>query len=151
MKEILPGVFHWKTFHEGIQAYVHSYYINATDPAVLIDPRVPRQGIEWFATHGAPRHVYLTNRHHYRHSDLFAGRYGAHLLPRSAGESCRAWIDRLDGRVPRRVRRLVAWSQGWPRHSRRAGSSGIRRRTLCRTPLVRSEPEVKVPADVQRG
>jgi hypothetical protein len=45
MKEILPGVFHWKTFHEGIQAYVHSYYTNATDPPVLIDPRVRALGI----------------------------------------------------------------------------------------------------------
>ncbi|HUW28430.1 MAG TPA: hypothetical protein VMV97_07460 [Sulfuriferula sp.] len=75
MKEILPGVFHWTTFHEGIQAYVHSYYINATDPAVLIDPRVPAQGLEWFAAHGAPQHIYLTNRHHYRHSGRFAARY----------------------------------------------------------------------------
>jgi hypothetical protein len=79
MKEILPGVFHWKTFHEGIQAYVHSYYINATDPPVLIDPRVPAQGIGWFAAHGAPQHIYLTNRHHYRHSDRFAARYGAEV------------------------------------------------------------------------
>jgi hypothetical protein len=76
MKEILPGVFHWKTFHQGIQAYVHSYYSNATDPPVLIDPRVPAEGIEWFAAHGAPQHAYLTNRHHYRHSDRFAERYG---------------------------------------------------------------------------
>lgn len=76
MKEILPGVFHWKTFHPGIQAYVHSCYTNATDPPVLIDPRVPAEGIEWFAAHGAPRHAYLTNRHHYRHSDRFAERYG---------------------------------------------------------------------------
>ena len=79
MKEILPGVFHWKTFHEGIQAYVHSYYTNATDPPVLIDPRVPAQGIDWFAAHGAPQHVYLTNRHHYRHSDRFEERYGAQV------------------------------------------------------------------------
>jgi hypothetical protein len=79
MKELLPGVFHWKTFHEGIQAYVHSCYVNATDPPVLIDPRVPAQGIEWFAAHGAPQHVYLTNRHHYRHSDRFAARYGAQV------------------------------------------------------------------------
>jgi hypothetical protein len=79
MKEILPGVFHWTTFHEGIQAYVHSYYINATDPAVLIDPRVPAQGLEWFAAHGMPQHIYLTNRHHYRHSDRFAACYGAQV------------------------------------------------------------------------
>jgi hypothetical protein len=75
MKEILPGVFHWTSFHEGIQAYVHSYHINATDPPVLIDPRVPAQGLEWFAAHGAPRHIYLTNRHHYRHSGRFADRF----------------------------------------------------------------------------
>lgn len=79
MKEILPGVFHWKTFHEGIQAYVHSCYINATDPPVLIDPRVPAQGIEWFAAYGAPQHIYLTNRHHYRHSGRFTERYGARV------------------------------------------------------------------------
>lgn len=79
MKEILPSVFHWTTFHEGIQAYVHSYYINATDPAVLIDPRVPAQGLEWFAAHGMPQHIYLTNRHHYRHSDRFAACYDAQV------------------------------------------------------------------------
>jgi len=79
MKEILPGVFHWKTFHQGIQAYVHSYYCNAADPPLLIDPRFPVQGIEWFAARGAPRHIYLTNRHHYRHSDRFAARYGAQV------------------------------------------------------------------------
>jgi hypothetical protein len=79
MQELLPGVFHWKTFHEGIQAYVHSYYCNATDPPLLIDPRVPREGIEWFAAHGAPQHIYLTNRHHYRHSGRFAARYGARV------------------------------------------------------------------------
>jgi len=79
MKEILPAVFHWKTYHEGIQAYVHSYYVNTTDPPVVIDPRVPAQGIEWFAAHGAPQHIYLTNRHHYRHSDRFAARFGAQV------------------------------------------------------------------------
>jgi hypothetical protein len=79
MKEILPGMFHWKTFHKGIQAFVHSYYINATDPAVLIDPRIPAQGIEWFAAHGAPQHIYLTNRHHYRHSGRFVARYGVRV------------------------------------------------------------------------
>jgi len=68
--------FSLEDLHEGIQAYVHSYYLNATDPPVLIDPRVPKQGIEWFAAHGAPQHIYLTNRHHYRHSDRFAARHG---------------------------------------------------------------------------
>src|SRR5919109_1619763 len=50
MQEILPGIFHWITFHEGIEQDVHSYYIAATDPAVLIDPRIPAEGIQWFQT-----------------------------------------------------------------------------------------------------
>ncbi|HUX63988.1 hypothetical protein [Sulfuricella sp.] len=79
MQEILPGVFHWTSFHEGIQAYVHSYYISATEPAVLIDPRVPAQGLAWFEAHKPPQHAYLTNRHHYRHSGQFAERFGTQI------------------------------------------------------------------------
>jgi hypothetical protein len=79
MKEILPGVFHWTTFHEGIGAYVHSYYVCATDPAVVIDPRVPAQGLEWFEQRALPLHAYLTNRHHYRHSGQFAERFGTRV------------------------------------------------------------------------
>ena len=76
MNEILPGVFHWVTFHEGIQDDVHSYYITATDPPVLIDPRIPKEGIEWFEGHEPPKHIYLTNRHHYRHSGKFEESFG---------------------------------------------------------------------------
>jgi hypothetical protein len=71
MEEILPGVFHWTTFHEGIEQDVHSYYINATAPAILIDPRVPDDGTKWFENYKTPKHIYLTNRHHYRHSGRF--------------------------------------------------------------------------------
>ena len=79
MKEILPGIFHWTTFHKGIGAYVHSYYCCATSPAVLIDPRLPAEGLDWFEAREPPKHVYLTNRHHYRHSDRFAVRFGAEV------------------------------------------------------------------------
>jgi hypothetical protein len=72
MEEILPKIFHWTTFHEGIREYVHSYYLETMEPAVLIDPRVPDEGIGWFEGHKPPAHAYLTNRHHYRHSDRFA-------------------------------------------------------------------------------
>ncbi|HWP93529.1 MAG TPA: hypothetical protein VNN20_15155 [Thermodesulfobacteriota bacterium] len=77
MQEILPGIFHWATFHEGIEQDVHSYYIAVTRPAFLIDPRVSVEGIGWFKKKKPPRHVYLTNRHHYRHSGRFADYYGA--------------------------------------------------------------------------
>ncbi len=79
MEEILPGIFHWITFHERIQEDVHSYNIAITDPAVLIDPRVPVEGIEWFNKHKRPDHIYLTNRHHYRHSDRFMESFGTRI------------------------------------------------------------------------
>jgi hypothetical protein len=79
MEEILPGIFHWITFHEGIGEDVHSYYVSTTDPAVVIDPRVPDQGLAWFEGRPLPRHAYLTNRHHYRHSDRFAEAFGTEV------------------------------------------------------------------------
>jgi hypothetical protein len=85
MKEILPGIFHWRTLHEGIGEYVHSYYCCAGDPAFLIDPRVPAQGLEWFTDRPPPKHIYLTNRHHYRHSDQFMGRFNSKIWCHEAG------------------------------------------------------------------
>lgn len=79
MREILPAIFHWKSFHEGIQEDVHSYYVITAGPAVLIDPRVPVEGIGWFERRTAPEHIYLTNRHHYRHSDQFRESFGTRI------------------------------------------------------------------------
>lgn len=75
MQEILPGVHHWITFHEGIGQPVHSYYLSAAEPAVVIDPRVPAEGLGAFAAR-PPAHALLTNRHHYRHSARFKEAFG---------------------------------------------------------------------------
>ena len=85
VREIVPGLFHWKTFHEGIGEEVHSYYLAGTQPPILIDPRVPDAGIEWFAGHPSPRHVYLTNRLRYRHSDRFSKAFDATVWCQRAG------------------------------------------------------------------
>jgi hypothetical protein len=85
MNEILPGVFHWVTFHAGIEENVHSYYVEASTPAVLIDPRVPDEGLAWFQGHAPPAHIYLTNRHHYRHSGHFAEGFGSTVWCHTAG------------------------------------------------------------------
>lgn len=85
MREILSGVFHWRTFHEGIQEEVHSYYVSAVEPAVVIDPRVPSEGLDCFARRQPPAHGYLTNRHHYRHSDRFAAAFGTRAWCHEAG------------------------------------------------------------------
>ena len=36
---------------------VDSYYITAVEPAVLIDPRVPAEGLAWFDRRARPVHV----------------------------------------------------------------------------------------------
>jgi len=85
MQEILPGVFHWTTFHEGIKYDINSYYIEATDPAVLIDPRVPVEGLAWFDGHKTPEYALLTNRHHYRHSGEFEKAFGTRVWCHAEG------------------------------------------------------------------
>ena len=71
MKEILPGIFHWTVQHPKIGVEVSSYYL--ADEAVLIDPLVPAEGLDWFGK--PPAHVLLTNRHHYRDSARFEERF----------------------------------------------------------------------------
>ncbi len=78
MDEILPGLHHWTTIHERHGIEISSYYLSAE--RVLIDPRVPDEGLEWFAPSGGPVAALLTNRHHYRDSGLFAERFGTRVL-----------------------------------------------------------------------
>jgi hypothetical protein len=85
MREILPGVYHWSTFHERIREDVHSYLVTVTDAVVLIDPRIPAEGLAWFRADKMPAHICLTNRHHYRHSGEFARVFGARVWCHRAG------------------------------------------------------------------
>jgi hypothetical protein len=92
-REILPGVVHWTTMHEGIDAPVSSY---AVVPAgVVIDPRVPDGGFGALAAWPAPRQVVLTSAHHARHAELFSEEYGG--IPvrasRQAAERLGAAVD----------------------------------------------------------
>jgi hypothetical protein len=85
MQEVLPGLFHWTAPHPRIRAQVSSYWIDGA--GVLIDPLVPpEQGLEWFAARAvAPTAIVLSNRHHYRQSDLFAERFGCPVSCNRAG------------------------------------------------------------------
>lgn len=74
MEEIVPGVWHWSAVHPNIKIPVHSYCLESE--RVLIDPIAPDEGLDWFVEHGPPRHVLLTNRHHYRSSASFVERFG---------------------------------------------------------------------------
>jgi hypothetical protein len=78
MREIGPGVHHWKARHPRIQVEVSSYYVEPA--ATLVDPLEPSEGLEWFESRTIPERVVLTNRHHYRHSDRFAEAFGCPVL-----------------------------------------------------------------------
>ncbi len=82
MDEILPGLWHWTTTHERWGILISSYWLAAE--RVIIDPRVPDEGMEWFGEAG-PVAALLTNRHHYRHAGLFAERFGTRVLCTRAG------------------------------------------------------------------
>jgi hypothetical protein len=74
MEEIAPGIWHWTTKHPKIGVDVSSYLLEPE--GVVLDPMVPEEGIEWFAEHGPPSHVVLTNRHHDRDAAQFVDAYG---------------------------------------------------------------------------
>lgn len=74
MRELIPGLFHWTTFHNAIRARVGSHYV---EPAgALIDPRVPDDGLDAFADRVRPQQVVLTSGLHARHADRFAQAFG---------------------------------------------------------------------------
>ena len=81
MQEILDGVFHWTREHPKIQIEVSSYAL--ADERVLIDPLIPEAGIG--AIPIEPKHILLTNRHHYRHSGVLAGHFGCKVWCVSQG------------------------------------------------------------------
>jgi hypothetical protein len=83
MNEVLPGVLHWTTHHEGIDAEVHSHF--AVEAAALIDPRLPEGGVEEVARYGRPDRILLSNRHHLRHSEELAAAFGCPIRCHEAG------------------------------------------------------------------
>ena len=85
MNEVLPGVYHWTALHPDIEIDVHCYYLSATEPAVLIDPLLPAEGIGWFEAHKRPEQIYLTNRLHYRHCEAFFEAFNPKIWCHQAG------------------------------------------------------------------
>jgi hypothetical protein len=83
MKEIGPGVHHWKAMHPNIRTEVSSYYVEPA--ATLVDPLLPPEGVGWFRSRRPPERIVLTNRHHYRHSDRFEAEFGCTVLASEPG------------------------------------------------------------------
>jgi hypothetical protein len=84
MRELLPGLYHWQAFNDDISHEVDSYYV-VLDQPVLIDPMVPKEGIDWFRQHGEPTHVFMTNRLHDRGCQECIDTYGATVWCHRAG------------------------------------------------------------------
>jgi hypothetical protein len=91
IEELIPGVFHWSAFHEGIQHTVHSAFV--LDSGTLIDPMEPEGGLDAIGDLANPRQIVLTNRHHHRHSDRFVERFSCEVLCHEAG------LAHFDGRA----------------------------------------------------
>jgi hypothetical protein len=83
IRELLPGIHHWTAIHPRIRLPVDSYYI---EPArVVLDPMVPREGLEWFEQRAIPSQIVLTNRHHLRHAERYAATFGCPIRCSAAG------------------------------------------------------------------
>jgi hypothetical protein len=83
IREVLPGIHHWSRIHPKTRTVVSSYYVEAA--GVLIDPLVPREGLEWFAGRRPPEQAVMTIRHHLRDCERFAEAFGCELRCHGAG------------------------------------------------------------------
>ena len=82
VQEIVPGLFHWTATHPRTGGEASSYFVAGSCTA--IDPLLPEEGIEWFEERGVER-VALSNRHHLRHAEAIAERFGCPILCNEAG------------------------------------------------------------------
>jgi glyoxylase-like metal-dependent hydrolase (beta-lactamase superfamily II) len=82
MDEPLPGVFHWQAKHPNHGMSVGCHYSAGSGTA--FDPLLPDEGIEWFEEHPVQR-VVLSTRHHRRHSEQLAERFGCPILCHESG------------------------------------------------------------------
>ncbi|HUB73548.1 MAG TPA: hypothetical protein VL979_05885 [Solirubrobacteraceae bacterium] len=83
IEELLPQLVQWSAYHEGIGHDVYSAF--ELRSGTLIDPMEPPEGLEAVARLRTPERIVLTNRHHYRHADRFAERFGCPVLCHEAG------------------------------------------------------------------
>ena len=82
MQEVVPGVFHWTAVHPSIGVEVSCHFVSGSRTA--IDPLLPPEGVTWFEGR-EPQRVVLSNRHHLRHSEQIAERFGCPILCHEAG------------------------------------------------------------------
>lgn len=75
IRELAPGILHWKATHPNLGIDVSSYLL--TESHALLDPIMPAEGLAWFEEKDlVPAAILLTNRHHWRDSGDFVARFG---------------------------------------------------------------------------
>ena len=80
--EVLPGIWHWRAYHERIQQDVSSWHL--PEARVTIDPKLPEEGVGWLAERGGVADVLLSCRHHYRDAGQLVDAFGCTVRgPRS--------------------------------------------------------------------
>jgi hypothetical protein len=164
VKEIAPGLWHWTTYHEGIGVRVSSYLVVERNLAFVIDPRVPEEGLRALTARGIPRHAYLTNRLHWRHSSklsrelgtaVHVHRRGLHGVPRGQRALPFDWGATLPGGV-----RAVEVASLCPeetayylpsKHVLALGDSVLRDRLRGPLAFVADEHIGEKPGEVKRG
>jgi hypothetical protein len=82
VQEILPGLHHWYANHPSHGMQVSCHFVSGS--GTLFDPLLPDEGIEWFDPH-PPQRIVLGTRHHLRHSEQIAERFGCPILAQEDG------------------------------------------------------------------
>jgi len=82
LQELLGGLYHWYATHPNHGSQVSSHFCAGS--GTVFDPLLPEQGIEWFDDH-RPRRIVLSTRHHLRHSEQIADRFGCPILAHESG------------------------------------------------------------------
>ncbi|UCE62883.1 MAG: hypothetical protein JSU59_08340 [Nitrospirota bacterium] len=84
MREMVPGLYHWKVYNPYIKDKVDSYFA-LLDPPILIDPMEPEEGLDQFRRFPPPAHIFLTNRLHDRHCQRYIDSFGTTVWCHRAG------------------------------------------------------------------
>jgi glyoxylase-like metal-dependent hydrolase (beta-lactamase superfamily II) len=82
MDEPLPGIQHWTAKHPSHGLEVSCHYVAGSRTA--IDPLLPNEGMSWLEARGVER-IVLSTRHHLRHSEQIAERFGCPILCHESG------------------------------------------------------------------
>ncbi len=92
MRELAPGLWHWTAHHDKIGGEVSSYLL--APERVVLDPKLPPDGLDRLAGLGAPEHVLMTNRHHDRDAWALRDAFGCTV------HCIRNGLHELEGRGP---------------------------------------------------